>query len=52
MFDESDFQTIIQEADIDNDGLISYDEFIKLMVREIEQWLSSFNFTQSALPRA
>ena len=37
MFDENDFQTIIREADIDKDGYISYDEFIKMMCKQIEE---------------
>lgn len=37
IFDESDYDVVIDEADINKDGRISYEEFVRFMTQEMSE---------------
>ena len=39
MFDASDFEKIISQADLNQDGKLSYEEFVTFMTQEYENEL-------------
>ena len=36
MFEISDFENILAQADLNKDGFLSYDEFVQFMTSELE----------------